>query len=230
MRDISREKAVVLLSGGLDSAVSLYAARDQGYECHCLAFDYGQRHDREIECARKIAERSKSTLDVVRLDFPWKGSSLVDRDEPIPFDRTIDQIKSAVPSTYVPARNTIFLSVAASFAETIGASAIFIGAHFEDSSGYPDCRESYLKAFDKVIELGTKRGLEKKLKLEFPLIKKSKSQIIELGISLGVPFELTWSCYTGGSLPCARCDSCILRAKGFAEAGCEDPLLEISHA
>ena len=218
-------KAIVLLSGGLDSAVALYAAIAKGYKCHCLIFDYGQRHRVEIESAKKIALKSGSEFRVVKLDFPWKGSSLVDEKESIPVNRTIDEIKSKVPSTYVPARNTIFLSNAASFAEAIGADAIFIGAHFEDSSGYPDCREDYLEAFSRVIELGTKRGSEKRLRLEFPLIKKSKSQIIEMGTSLGVPFELTWSCYKGGDEPCMVCDSCILRAKGFKEAHLADPIL-----
>jgi 7-cyano-7-deazaguanine synthase len=220
-----QKKAVVLLSGGLDSAVTLYMARQKDYDCHCLIFDYSQRHKKEIKQAEKIAKASGSKFETVKLIFPWKGSSLVDKKSNLPLDRTVNQIKEgSIPSTYVPGRNTIFLSIASSFAEVIGASAIFIGAHYEDSSGYPDCRSKYLEAFDKVLRLGTKAGIEGKLKLEFPLIKKSKAQIIKTGVSLKVPFNLTWSCYSGGAKPCMRCDSCILRANGFSEAGVSDPL------
>lgn len=223
------KKAVVLLSGGLDSAVTLYMARKDGYECHCLIFDYGQRHKKEIGQAKKIACAAGSDLKVVKLKFPWKGSSLVDTEQVMPMGRTVQEIKDAdVPSTYVPGRNTIFLSIAASFAEAIGASAIFIGAHYEDSSGYPDCRKEYLEAFDRVIKLGTKAGIKNMLELKFPLIRKSKDQIIKTGISLGVPFELTWSCYSGGKTPCGQCDSCILRANGFKKAGMADPLVNYS--
>ena len=219
-----KTKAVVLVSGGLDSAVTLFLAIKKGYECYPLVFDYGQRHRREIAQAKKIVRASGLKLSVVKLQLPWKGSSLLDKGIKIPQDRTIREIKKGIPSTYVPARNTILLSIAASFAEAIGARSIFIGAHFEDSSGYPDCRLEYLKAFDKVIRLGTKLGLENKLKLEFPLINRRKSRIIALGLSLKVPFGLTWSCYKGGSEPCMRCDSCILRRKGFREANVKDPL------
>ena len=215
---------MVLLSGGLDSAVALFAAVKKGYECQCLTFDYGQRHKVEIACAKKIASEAGAKLRVVNLRLPWKGSSLLDKGLPLPLDRSPLEIKKkGIPPTYVPARNTIFLSFAASFAEAIGANAIFIGAHSEDSSGYPDCREEYLEAFGKVIELGTKRGLEKKLKLEFPLINMAKKEIIELGQTLGVPFQFTRSCYEGLRKPCGRCDSCVLRSKGFREAGVTDP-------
>jgi 7-cyano-7-deazaguanine synthase len=221
------KKAVILLSGGLDSAVTMYAARKRGYECYALIFDYGQRHKRELSFARKLARKCGAHLKSVTLTLPWKGSSLVDKKTPIPLGRSAEDIsRSGVPSTYVPARNTIFLSVAASYAEAIGASAIFIGAHTEDSSGYPDCRPDYLRAFDKVVRLGTKRGLEKGLRLEFPLIKKDKAGIIKLARSLGVPLQHTWSCYQGGRRPCGECDSCVLRAKGFKEAGLKDPLYE----
>ncbi|MCM8760686.1 MAG: 7-cyano-7-deazaguanine synthase QueC [Candidatus Omnitrophica bacterium] len=230
MKDIKRKergegkKAIILLSGGLDSAVTLYYAMREGYQCYCLAFDYGQRHAVEMAFARKIASKAGVPLKIVSLRLPWKGSSLVDDRMPLPVDRTLRAISKGIPSTYVPARNKMFISIAASYAEAIGAYAIFIGAHFQDSSGYPDCRIEFLKAKDKAIRLGTKRGLENKLRLEFPLIRKNKSQIIRLGAKLGVPFGYTWSCYSGGRYPCGRCDSCILRAKGFDEAGLKDPL------
>ncbi len=220
-----QKKAVVLLSGGLDSAVTLYIAKKNGYDCRCLIFDYGQRHRKEIEQAKKIAETSGSGYEVFKLSFSWKGSSLVDKKEHLPLGRTAKEIKAGgIPSTYVPGRNTIFLSVASSYAEAMGAGVIFIGAHYEDSSGYPDCRREYLEAFDRVLASGTKAGLEGRLKLEYPLIKKTKAQIIKTGISLGVPLNLTWSCYAGGARPCGKCDSCVLRAKGFKEAGTGDPL------
>jgi len=224
-RDDVARKAVILLSGGLDSAVALYIAKRKGYDCHCLVFDYGQRHKREIRSAELIAKRAGARLHIVRLKLPWKGSSLINRKRKLPLGRTIEVIKSKIPSTYVPARNTIFLSMASSLAETIGARAIFIGAHYEDSSGYPDCRKDYLKAFRKVMKLGTKAGINDALALKFPLISNGKSGIIRKGKRLGVPFELTWSCYKGEKAPCRRCDSCILRAKGFKEAGIKDPLL-----
>lgn len=219
------KKAVVLLSGGLDSAVTLFYARAKGYRTYALLFDYGQRHRRELGCARRLARECGATIQVVKLALPWKGSSLVDAGIRIPTGRSPGAIRSSgIPSTYVPARNTIFLSIAASYAETINASAIFIGAHSEDSSGYPDCRLAYLKAFDRVVKIGTKRGLEKKLKLEFPLIDKNKAGIIKLGRRLGVPLQFTWSCYRGGKRACGECDSCVLRAKGFRAADMEDPI------
>lgn len=222
-----KPKAVILLSGGLDSAVTLHMAAKRGFDCHCLLFDYGQRHKRELHSARRIARRLGAISHVVKLDLPWKGSSLTDRKIRLPKGRTVKDIKAGgVPSTYVPSRNTVFLSLASSLAEEIGAGSIFIGAHYEDSSGYPDCRAGYLKAFNNAIKLGTRAGLENKLSLEFPLIKKNKSEIIRAGANLGVPFELTWSCYSGGERPCGECDSCILRAKGFKEAGLRDPLLK----
>lgn len=219
-------KAVVLLSGGLDSAVTLYIAGKKGYRCNCLIFDYGQRHKKEIEKAKNLARLSGSEFEVVKLTLPWKGSSLVDKKIKLPTGRTVREIKTkGIPSTYVPARNTVFLSIAASFAEAIGADTIFIGAHHEDSSGYPDCRKEYLEDFRESIKLGTRAGLEGRLDLEFPLIDKSKSEIIKTGRKLGVDFKRTWSCYKGDAAPCGKCDSCILRAKGFREARVKDPLI-----
>lgn len=219
------KKAVVLLSGGLDSAVTLFLAKDNGYECHCVVSEYGQRHKREIRHAELIAKKAGARLHKIKLSFPWNGSSLTDASVKLPSRRTIKEIKKGIPSTYVPARNSIFLSIAASLAETIGASAIFIGAHSEDSSGYPDCRVEYLEAFGNAVKLGTRAGIKKALKIEFPLADKTKKEIIELGQKLGVPFQHTWSCYEGKSEPCGVCDSCILRAKGFKEAGMKDPAI-----
>jgi 7-cyano-7-deazaguanine synthase len=220
-----KPRAVVLLSGGLDSAVTLFCAIRKGYDCRCLAFYYGQRHKKELESSRRLAARAGCAFRIEKLALPWHGSSLLDKKSKIPRDRTIRAIEDGgIPSTYVPARNTIFLSIAASYAEAIGARALFIGAHVQDSSGYPDCRKPYLKAFNRVVKLGTRAGSVKGLKVEFPLIDKTKSQIILLGLRLGVPLGLTWSCYRGGARPCGRCDSCVLRAKGFQDAGIDDPL------
>jgi 7-cyano-7-deazaguanine synthase len=219
------KKAVVLLSGGIDSATTLYWAKKQGYSCFCLIFDYGQRHKREINSAEKIAKKAKAHYEIIKISLPWKGSSLLDKKIKLPITNYQLPI-TTIPSTYVPARNIIFLSFALSFAESINAQAIFIGAHTQDYSGYPDCRPEFYQAFNKVIVVGTKAGVEKnKIKIYTPLIQKTKAQIIKLGARLGVPFELTWSCYQGGKYPCGKCDSCYFRAKGFQEAGIEDPLI-----
>ena len=220
--------AVVLLSGGLDSAVTLYFAKNNGYNCQCLIFDYGQRHKKEIESAKKIARSADCKYRVLKIEFPWKGSSLLDRRKPIPFKNSNSQNKKRVniPTTYVPARNIIFLSFATSFAEAIRANAIFIGVHTQDYSGYPDCRKGFFRAFSSVIKTGTKSGTKAKaIKIFTPLIEKNKAGIIKLGLRLGVPFNLTWSCYKGDKKPCGKCDSCIFRARGFAEAGIPDPLI-----
>lgn len=218
-----RNKAVVLLSGGLDSATTLYFAKKAGFACYCLIFDYGQRHKREIEFAKKLATQAGCRHEVLKIKLPWEGSSLLDKKEKIA-EKYLERGKT-IPSTYVPGRNIIFLSFALSFAEAIAAKAIFIGAHAQDYSGYPDCRPEFFQAFDKVIASGTKAGVEKKgIKIITPLINKTKAQIIKLGNSLGVPFNLTWSCYRGGSRPCGTCDSCYFRAKGFQAAGLRDTL------
>ncbi|MFH1458204.1 MAG: 7-cyano-7-deazaguanine synthase QueC [Candidatus Omnitrophota bacterium] len=216
----AKKQAVVLLSGGLDSAVTLYIARGGGTKCSCLIFDYGQRHRREIESGKRIARKAGCPFQVLKISLPWKGSSLLDRSMLVP------KPASSIPTTYVPGRNIIFLSFALSFAESIGASAIFIGAHSQDYSGYPDCRPEFFRSFAKVVASGTRAGIEKrKIEVKTPLINKPKAGIIRLGSRLGVPFDLTWSCYRGGRVPCEECDSCFYRAKGFKEAGLKDPLL-----
>ena len=218
------KKAVVLLSGGLDSATTLYVARSRGYRCHCLVIDYGQRHRRELQSARAVARRAGCPVQRIKIRMPWGGSALTDRRIPVPRRRSLSQMGKGIPPTYVPARNTIFLSVAASLAEAIGAEAIFIGANFLDSSGYPDCRPAYYSAFRRVIQRGTKAGVEgKPIRIETPLIRKTKAQIIRLGKGLGVPYELTWSCYLGRAKPCGLCDSCLLRTRGFQANGLSDP-------
>ncbi len=229
MSNKNSKHPVVLLSGGLDSAVTLYIAKQQGYSCKCLIFNYGQRHKREIECARRIAKAAKFEYRVLKINFPWKGSSLLDKRIKIPKGRDIScRENKKIPSTYVPGRNIIFLSFAISFAESVSAEAVFIGAHTQDYSDYPDCRKEFFLSFSKVIKTGTRLGVEgKEIKILTPLINRGKAEIIKLGISLGVPFGLTWSCYNGGSKPCGKCDSCRFRAKGFQEAGRVDPLIGV---
>lgn len=198
-------------------------AKRQGYSCTCLFFDYGQKQSSEGWSAERIAAAAGASLTRVKIGLPWKGSSLLDRRMAIPVGRSLRAIEKGIPSTYVPGRNIIFLSMAVSCAEAIGAGAIFIGAHIQDASGYPDCRAAFLGAFERVMRTGTKAGLEKRLRLVAPLIRKNKSQIIKTGVSLGVPLGLTRSCYRSGRRPCGRCDACILRAKGFKEAKLKDP-------
>lgn len=220
------KKAVVLLSGGLDSTTMLYVAKAKGYEPYCLCFDYGQRQRREINSAKAIAKKTKCSLKIVKFTLPWKGSALLDKKIAIEKNRRLKDFTKKIPATYVPARNTIFLSFALSYAEVMGVETVFIGANIVDWSGYPDCRPEYLKAVEKVFQRGTKKGvLGKKIKIFAPLLQKTKAQIIKTGLKLGVPYELTWSCYQGGKSPCGECDSCQLRAKGFKEAGTKDPLL-----
>lgn len=222
------KKAVVLLSGGVDSATTLYIARRKGFRCFCLIFDYGQRHHREIKSAKAIAQKAGCKYQIIKIKLPWGGSALLDNKIAIPVkpvNRPTGRPADIIPSTYVPGRNIVFLSFALSFAETVKAEAIFIGAHAQDYSGYPDCRPEFFRAFNSVIAKGTKAGVESKgVEVITPIIHGTKSQIIKLGLRLGVPFKLTWSCYRGGNLPCGKCDSCYYRKKGFEEAGIEDPI------
>lgn len=225
------KKAVVLLSGGLDSSTTLYIALEKDFNCHCLIFDYGQRHKKEIFHAERIAKKARCDYKIVRLALPWHGSSLIDKNMNLPLDRGIEEMARDIPPTYVPSRNTIFISIAAAWAEVIGAEAIFIGANAVDFSGYPDCRPEYYEHFNKLLQQGTKAGSEgKPIKVETPLINKKKCEIIKIGTAMMVPYELTWSCYDSGRRPCRKCDACLLRKKGFDEAGLKDPLVEISYA
>ena len=206
-----QKTCIVLLSGGIDSTTTLYYAKSKGYKCFALIFDYGQRHNREIRSAVAVARRAKVPYKIVKIKLPWKGSSLLDRAASIPIHRNIG---ISIPSTYVPGRNTIFLSFALSYAEAVGAKAVFIGANAIDFSGYPDCRPEYYKTFRELVRKGTKA---KRINIITPLIKMTKSQIIKLGLKLGAPLDLTWSCYRGGKKPCGVCDSCKIREKGFKE-------------
>ena len=221
------KKAVVLLSGGLDSTTALYWAKAKGYSPVALSVRYGQRHVKELSAARAIARKAKVVLHEVSFALPWlSSSSLTNRKLKLP-DIALAKIGvGPIPSTYVPGRNTIFLSLAASLADAVGAEAIVIGANALDYSGYPDCRPPFLDVFSKVARLGTKRGSEGKgLKVLAPLLHLDKKGIVRLAAKVKAPLELTWSCYAGGSVPCGRCDSCRLREKGFRAAGAADPAL-----
>jgi 7-cyano-7-deazaguanine synthase len=223
---LGRRQAIILLSGGLDSAVTLYLAKKK-FKCFCLVFDYGQRHKKELNSAKRIAKVARCPLEIIKIKLPWKGSSLLDRKIIIPkfASSPVRGFTGNIPSTYVPARNIIFLSFALSYAEALKAQAIFIGAHIQDYSGYPDCRPEFYRAFSKIIATGTKTGIERRnIQIKTPLIYKNKSEIIRIGRELKVPFALTWSCYRGGKYPCGKCDSCYFRARGFREQGIEDPL------
>ena len=221
--------AVVLLSGGLDSSTVLAIARSQGFAPHALSFRYGQRHSVELDSAQVVA-RQLGAVDHVVVDFDLRkfGGSALTADIAVPKDRPAEAMSHGIPITYVPARNTVFLSFALAWAETLGASDIFIGVNALDYSGYPDCRPEYIAAYETMANLATKAGVEgaPRLKIHTPLISMSKAQIVLEGLRLGVDFSATSSCYDPGDdgRPCGACDSCLLRAKGFAEAGVTDPL------
>lgn len=223
------EKAVVLLSGGIDSATTLAIAKDSGYEVYAISFRYGQRHHFEIEAAKKIAiDMGVKRHFITDIDLTSFGGSALTDDIPVPKKSEVEDIGKEIPITYVPARNIIFLSLALGWSEVLGASDIFIGVNVVDYSGYPDCRSEFIEAFEKAANLGTKNGVEgKKIKIHTPLITLSKSEIIGKGIKLDVDYSLTHSCYDPDDKgrACGKCDSCILRKKGFEEAGVEDPTI-----
>lgn len=217
--------AIVLLSGGMDSATALYWARRRARTLHAVTLAYGQRHVREIAAARRVA-RAAGVRSHTVLDLPigrLLSSALTRPGSPL---RT-GGVRPGIPATYVPARNTILLAIALGLAESQGADSIVLGINALDYSGYPDCRPEYLRAFRRLARLATRAGVERgaEPRIEAPLLRRSKADIVRLGDRLGVPWELTWSCYRGGARPCGRCDSCRLRAKGFAEAGRVDPAL-----
>ncbi len=227
---LARPKAVVLLSGGLDSTTVLAIARAQGYEACALSFRYGQRHGIELERAREVAEALGAAAHVVLdIDLRQFGGSALTSDIEVPKDRPMDELAHGIPVTYVPARNTIFLSFALAWAEVLGSSDIFVGVNALDYSGYPDCRPEYIAAYERMANLATRAGVEgtQRLRIHTPLISMSKAQIVLKGLELGVDFAMTSSCYDPGpnGEPCGRCDSCQLRARGFAQAGSADPLL-----
>ena len=219
------KKAVLLLSGGLDSATVLYWAKKRRYQVFPLAFDYGQRHaKKELRAARKLARLNGLTLKVIPIDLPWKGSSLLEAGVPLPQPSSEKEPGASIPSTYVPGRNLIFLAFALSYAETVDASLILIGANNVDFSGYPDCRPQFYRLLNRLALIGTRAGCEgRKIQIITPLMYLSKANIIRLGRKLKVPYRVTWSCYAGKKKPCGKCDSCLLRKRGFAEAGIKDP-------
>lgn len=224
-----RRRAVVLVSGGLDSTTALAIARAEGYALYGLTVRYGQRHEREVEAARRVAKAlGVEEHLVIDIDLRRIGGSALTADLDVPKGRTGPEIGRGIPVTYVPARNTVFLAIAMGWAEVLGAEDIFFGANVLDYSGYPDCRPEYLEAFERLAALATKAGVEGKarLKIQAPLIKLSKAEIIGRGLELGVDYGLTWSCYepAAGNRACGLCDACLLRKKGFAEAGVPDPL------
>lgn len=222
-------RAVVLLSGGLDSTTTLAIARSEGYQCYALSFDYGQRHARELEAARLVAAAFGAVQHLVLpLDLRAIGGSALTAEIAVPKGRSEAVIGTGIPITYVPARNTIFLGYALAWAEVLGAADIFIGANVLDASGYPDCRPEFIAAFERLANLATKAGVEGQnpFRIHAPLIALTKAEIIRRGLVLGVDYGLTWSCYAPESAgrPCGLCDACLLRQKGFAEAGLQDPV------
>lgn len=222
------KSAVVLLSGGLDSATALAVAQREGFRCHALTIAYGQRHTVELEAARRVAAAQGAVEQrVVELDLRVFGGSALTADIPVPQDRSREAMSGDIPITYVPARNTVFLSLALAWAEVLGSFDIFLGANAIDYSGYPDCRPEFIAAFEQLANLATKAGVEQRgrFRIHAPLLQLSKADIIRLGASLGVDYSLTHSCYAPASdgAACGRCDSCVLRRAGFEASGLTDP-------
>jgi len=229
LENSNHTRAMCLLSGGLDSSTVLAIAKQQGYECFCLAFDYGQRHVIEVEAARKVAAQlGAQEFRVAKIDLRVFGGSALTAEIDVPKDRDESAMSAGIPVTYVPARNTIFLAFALAYAEVSSASNIFIGVNAIDYSGYPDCRREFIEAFATMANLATKAGVEgtSKFRIHTPLITMSKGDIVRKAIELGVDLSLTHSCYdpSASGAVCGKCDSCLLRAKGFAEAGAVDPV------
>jgi 7-cyano-7-deazaguanine synthase len=220
-------KAVCLLSGGMDSAVSAAIAKAEGYDIIPLTFQYNQRHIRELESAKKLVRYfGFKEHKIFNIDLKQIGCSALTDKMKVPENKSLAKIRERkIPVTYVPARNTIFLSIALAYAEVVGAESIFIGVNHMDSSGYPDCRPEYLKRFQEMANVATKAAVEgRPIRIDAPLLEMTKADIVKKGAELSVPFELTWSCYQGGKRACGVCDSCTLRLAGFAEAGIFDPL------
>jgi 7-cyano-7-deazaguanine synthase len=225
------QRAVCLLSGGLDSSTCLAWARREGFICYALSFDYGQRHRRELDAARRVAEALGAARHLTLcIDLRAFGGSALTADLAIPKGRAPAEMAEVIPVTYVPARNTVFLSCALAWAETLEAADLVLGVNAIDYSGYPDCRPEFLEAFERLANLATRAGVEgrTRFRVHAPLIRLSKAEIIRLGRELGLDFSLTWSCYDPAEdgRPCGACDSCLLRARGFEQAGLPDPLLE----
>lgn len=226
---MGRAKAVCLLSGGLDSATVLAIAKSDGFDIFAMSFRYGQRHTVELERAQEVAQSfAVEQHIIVDIDLRQFGDSALTSDIEVPKDRSVTEIGHGIPVTYVPARNTIFLSFALAWAETLGVNDIFLGVNALDYSGYPDCRPEYIEAYERMANLATKAGVEgmQKLKIHTPLIQLTKAEIIQKGLTLGVDYSITSSCYDPGpeGQPCTKCDSCLLRANGFAEVATIDPL------
>lgn len=226
------KKAIVLSSGGVDSMTAMAIAKSEGYDIYSLSFRYGQRHSLELEAAKKIAGLLGARKHlIVNIDLRVFGGSALTDDIEVPKNRAESEMQKEIPITYVPARNTIFLSYALAWAEVLGVSDIFIGVNAIDYSGYPDCRPEYIAAFEKMANLATKAGVEGKtlIRIRTPLIHMSKANIIRCGIELGIDYSITHSCYdpSPAGKACGRCDSCLLRKKGFREAGIEDPAIYV---
>lgn len=222
-------KAVILLSGGVDSTTTMAIAKSEGCELYAMSINYGQRHRLELENAKKVASYFNAKEHMIAdVDLRGIGGSALTSGLSVPKDRSVEDMGHGIPVTYVPARNTIFLSMALSWAEVIGADAIFLGVNVLDYSGYPDCRPEYIKAFENMANLATRAGVEgiNRISIKTPLINMTKAEIIKKGIELGVDFSITHSCYdpSAEGIACGRCDSCLLRKKGFIEAGVTDPI------